>query len=214
MIARVIQDEFGADYHPGHARKLLRELGFSVQRPRRQLAGAGPVEQDRWQRYTDPSLKKTAERGGALLFADEASFRQDPTLYQTWPRVSHQPGVPTTGQRNTQKILGAVDLYRTQFYFGWGEVFVGQVYAGFLSGLLQCYPRQEVFLVQGNASYRWAPEVEEWLEQRGHRFVHLAHIPHPSFPPPPFPSQSPSQLASPCNCPNHFESDPLLGSRY
>jgi transposase len=57
MIARVIQDEYGVDYHPGHVRKLLQELGFSVQRPRRQLAGADPVEQDRWQRYTYPRLK-------------------------------------------------------------------------------------------------------------------------------------------------------------
>jgi transposase len=58
MIARVILEEFGLEYHPGHVRKLLQELGFSVQRPRRQLAKADPVAQDRWQRYTYPRLKK------------------------------------------------------------------------------------------------------------------------------------------------------------
>ena len=35
-----------------------RALGFSVQRPRRKLAKADPAEQDRWQRYTYPRLKK------------------------------------------------------------------------------------------------------------------------------------------------------------
>jgi transposase len=64
MIARVIQDEYGVEYHPGHVRKLLRDLGFSVQRPRKQLAGANPVEQDRWQRYTYPRLKKKPLIGG------------------------------------------------------------------------------------------------------------------------------------------------------
>jgi transposase len=58
MIARVIQEEFEVDYHPGHVRKLLKELGFSVQRPRKRLAKGDPVLQDRWQRYTYPRLKK------------------------------------------------------------------------------------------------------------------------------------------------------------
>lgn len=58
MIARVIQEEFNVHYHPGHVRKVLKALGFSVQRPRRQLAKADPTEQDRWQRYTYPKLKK------------------------------------------------------------------------------------------------------------------------------------------------------------
>jgi transposase len=34
MIAWVMQEEFGIDYHPGHVRKLLHEIGFSVQRPK------------------------------------------------------------------------------------------------------------------------------------------------------------------------------------
>jgi transposase len=58
MIGRVIEEEFSVSYHPGHVRKLLKAMGFSVQRPRRKLAKADPVAQDRWQRYTYPRLKK------------------------------------------------------------------------------------------------------------------------------------------------------------
>ena len=58
MIGRVIQEEFSVNYHSGHVRKLLKAMGFSVQRPRRKLAKADPVAQDRWQRYTYPRLKK------------------------------------------------------------------------------------------------------------------------------------------------------------
>jgi transposase len=58
MIARVIAEEFAVSYHVGHVRKVLKAMGFSVQRPRRQLAQADPVAQDRWQRYTYPRLKK------------------------------------------------------------------------------------------------------------------------------------------------------------
>lgn len=64
MIAYVIEEEFGIGYHPGHVRKLLYQLGFSVQRPKRKLALADPGAQDRWQRYTYPSLKKKPSRKG------------------------------------------------------------------------------------------------------------------------------------------------------
>lgn len=58
MIAWAIEEEFDVAYHPGHVRKLLHDLGFSVQRPRRLLARADRREQDRWHRHTYPGLKK------------------------------------------------------------------------------------------------------------------------------------------------------------
>ena len=62
MIAWIIEEEFGIEYHPGHVRKVLHEIGFSVQRPKRVLARADAAERDRWQRYTYPNLKKKPGR--------------------------------------------------------------------------------------------------------------------------------------------------------
>src|SRR6266571_9459452 len=58
MLAWVMEKECGVHYHPGHVRKLLHELHFSVQRPHRVLIRANPTEQDRWHRYIYPRLKK------------------------------------------------------------------------------------------------------------------------------------------------------------
>ena len=112
-----------------------------------------------------------------MLFADEASFRQDPTLYQTWSRRGVQPLILTTGQRNSQKVFGAVDIRRPRAYFAQSEqMFNGQTYTEFLSSLAHRYRRQEVFLIQDNAAYHDAPEVQAWLERYGHRF-HLVSLP-------------------------------------
>jgi transposase len=59
VLASVIQEEFGVDYHPGHVRKLLHRLGCSVQRPATRLVQADPKAQNKWIRYTYPNLKKT-----------------------------------------------------------------------------------------------------------------------------------------------------------
>ena len=62
IIAWVIEQEFGVTYHPGHVRKLLHDLGFSLQRPRRGLARADAKPQDQWHRHTYPNLKKKPSR--------------------------------------------------------------------------------------------------------------------------------------------------------
>ena len=59
LVSRIIRDEFQQDYHPGHVRKLLRRLGYSVQRPTTRLVQADLKQKRKWVRYTYPNLKKT-----------------------------------------------------------------------------------------------------------------------------------------------------------
>jgi transposase len=64
MISRVIAEEFAVHYHPGHVRRLLRQIGYSVQRPTTRLVQADPIQKNRWVRYRYPSLKKKPGRKG------------------------------------------------------------------------------------------------------------------------------------------------------
>jgi transposase len=61
LLAQIIAEEFGVDYHPGHVRRLLGQMGFSVQRPTTRLVQADPVKRRRWIRYQYPNLKKKPE---------------------------------------------------------------------------------------------------------------------------------------------------------
>lgn len=63
-ISSVIAQEFGVDYHPGHVRKLLKRLGYSVQRPTTRLVQADLAQKNRWVRYTYPRLKKKPKSKG------------------------------------------------------------------------------------------------------------------------------------------------------
>ena len=62
MIASVIEQEFGVTYHPGHVRKLLHDLDFYLQRPRRVLARAHTKPPDQWHRHSYPNLKQKPSR--------------------------------------------------------------------------------------------------------------------------------------------------------
>ena len=58
MISEIIYQEYNVNYHPGHVRKLLHKLDYSVQRPKRILINADETQRNRWRRYTYPNIKK------------------------------------------------------------------------------------------------------------------------------------------------------------
>jgi hypothetical protein len=85
--------------------------------------------------------------------------------------------IPTTGQRNTQKVFGAVDIRRPNAHFVLGEaMFNGPSYVAFLANLVGAYPRREVYLIHDHAPYHETPEVYDWLAQQRGRF-HLISLP-------------------------------------
>ena len=104
-----------------------------------------------------------------IVFEDEASFRQTPTLHATWARLGSQPQIPTRGERHTQKIFGAVRLDNARFLYQHQEdCFHWETYVAFLEevGGPAFYRRgHRVFLIQDNASYHKKQETHDWFAQ-------------------------------------------------
>jgi transposase len=64
LVSQILRQDFQQPYHPGHVRKLLRQLGYSVQRPTTRLVQADSKQKRKWVRYTYPNLKKTPKPKG------------------------------------------------------------------------------------------------------------------------------------------------------
>lgn len=58
MVGDLIEQRFGVRYHKHNVPRLLHELGFSLQRPRKRLARADLAAQATWVRETLPAIKK------------------------------------------------------------------------------------------------------------------------------------------------------------
>jgi transposase len=65
MIGDLIAQRFGVRYHNHHVPRLLHDLGFSVQRPRRRLARADREAQALWLREKLPAINKKPPRAAA-----------------------------------------------------------------------------------------------------------------------------------------------------
>jgi transposase len=123
--------------------------------------------------YLSESKKKAKDQGAALIFEDEASFRQDSTLHATWSKRGHQPLIPVTGARKSIKIFGCVDVFSARFLYRRDTVFNATTYLCFLDQIARAYHGKKVCYVQDNASYHkdgqisaWFHDNRAWLEVR------------------------------------------------
>lgn len=62
-IAKVISRVTGVEYHPGHVWRVLRGLGWSLQRPAKRARERDEAAIQRWQKQVWPRLKKTRAPG-------------------------------------------------------------------------------------------------------------------------------------------------------
>ncbi len=61
-MAVVIERETGARYHPGHVWRVLRRMGWSLQRPARRARERDEQAIQSWRKRSWPRLKKTPPR--------------------------------------------------------------------------------------------------------------------------------------------------------
>jgi transposase len=78
-VAEVIADETGVTHHPGHVWRILREMGWSRQRPARRAVERNDEAIARWVKEEWPRVKKTPAAEGPTSVSktrvDSASSR-------------------------------------------------------------------------------------------------------------------------------------------
>jgi len=63
-VAEVIEATAGVDYHIGHVGRILRSMGWSLQRPTTRARERDEEAIQRWVKVRWPELKKTSDRKG------------------------------------------------------------------------------------------------------------------------------------------------------
>jgi transposase len=68
-VAEVIARETGVEYHPGHVWRVLRNLGWSLQKPARRAIERDQEAIQRWVKETWPEVKRWDVEGPPRLSA-------------------------------------------------------------------------------------------------------------------------------------------------
>ena len=130
--------------------------------------------------YISQSKKKAKIENAIVVYEDEASFRQDPTLHSTWAPLHSQPQISSKGQRNSQKIFGAVSLYDGKYIYKHQEkYFNNETYIEFLEEnlLKEMYNKgHRIYLIQDNAGYHKHKEVYKWFKNN-RKYIEVFQLP-------------------------------------
>jgi transposase len=91
-VGEVIKQHFGVHYEVSTIGLLLKQLGFTLQKPRRRDYRQNLSRVTQWQEETLPELKKTAKPEDQLVFyVDESAFYLLPQAGKTWAPVGQTP---------------------------------------------------------------------------------------------------------------------------
>jgi transposase len=111
-VARLIEREFGLDYHPEHVRKILkRRLGWTSQKPRRKARERDDKEVARWVGDEFPRIVRQAwQRSAYLVFLDESGFFLTPTVRRTLAPRGETPVLEAWDRRDKWSTISCVTV--------------------------------------------------------------------------------------------------------
>jgi len=117
IVAALVAERFEVKLGVTAVGRLLAELDITPQKPLRRAYERDPAAIERWQRQEFPQLRAKAKRRGAkILFLDEVGVRSDQALGLTWGLRGHTPVVPTSGKRQSESAISAVNALG-EFWF-------------------------------------------------------------------------------------------------
>jgi transposase len=177
LIRDLIRRDFGVKYSEVQVGRLMKQLGFSPQRPLYRAYQQDPERVEEWKKVVYPKIRAlAAEEGASIFFEDEAGIRTDHHSGTTWAPVGQTPVVITTGERKSIQMISAISP-RGELRF---RIYEGRmnadIFIGFLKALLESVPGKIYLIVDGHPVHR-SNKAREFVEERSEGRLKLFFLP-------------------------------------
>jgi len=155
LIQTLIAREFGKKLSMATVWRVMRLLGFTVQKPLYRAWQQDAELVRRWESEIYPQIRAQAKVEGAqIYFADESGIRSDYHTGTTWAPVGETPVVAVTGRRFSLNMISAVSPRgQMRFMVHEGSV-TATVFRNFLKRLLIGADRPIYLIVDGHPIHR------------------------------------------------------------
>jgi transposase len=115
ILKVVIKDKFGIEMSQESVRRNLRKLGFVWKKPEHRFVLSDKQEQANFTRL----LRKTVKERGCnevILFEDECTLKQHPTLKNTWILKGMRKFIGTFGNHAKRNVFGFVNVLNGKLF--------------------------------------------------------------------------------------------------
>jgi transposase len=164
MVTRLIRKQFGIKLSETSVGRLLRQMGFSCQRPLYRAYQQDPEAVEHWKNTMFPQIKKRAKKLGATIyFEDEAGIRSDFHAGTTWAEKGQTPVVKVTGARFSTNMISAISTRgNLRFIVNQGTV-TADVLCDFLKRFMH-NAQQPIFLIWDGHPTHKSKKVHKCIE--------------------------------------------------
>src|SRR5689334_11824822 len=108
-VAALIAAQFGVSYHPAHVSRLLRQIGYSVQKPITRATQRDDAAVAAWQEDDLPALKKKAdEEARTIVWVDESAFYLLPARVRTYAPCGETPVLEVPWGHDHLSVIGGL----------------------------------------------------------------------------------------------------------
>jgi len=109
MIVTLIKKQFGLKLSPASVGRLLKQLGFTCQKPLYRAYQRDSALVEKWKNEEFPKIQKRAKKEGAVIyFQDESGIRSDFHSGTTWALKGQTPIIEATGARFGLNMIAAI----------------------------------------------------------------------------------------------------------
>lgn len=176
MVRDLIKDHFGVKMNVTSVGRLLKKLGFTVQRPLYRAYQKNPEKIDQWLNEKYPKIKKLAKKYKAtIFFGDESSVRSDYHKGTTWALKGQTPVVESTGARFSVNMLSAISARGHLRFMTINGRFNSDRFIDFLKRLIHNADNPIFLIVDGHPTHR-SGKVKRYVESTKGRLL-LFYLP-------------------------------------
>jgi transposase len=176
-VAKVLQEEFGVSYHPGHVSRLLKELHWTPQMPIARAIQRDEQEIERWRIEVWPRLKQEARREHrSPVFVDESGFYLLPGRVRTYAPEGQTPILHEWQTRDHLSVMGGVTPAGKIYALVRQESLTGLHTIEFLKHLIRHVGSRLLVIWDGSPIHRRSA-VKEFLDSAWGRGVRVERLP-------------------------------------
>lgn len=164
MIKELIATKFNVQYSSVQIGRLLKQIGFSKQKPLERAYQQDPVEVAKWLKKKYPAIKREAKKEKRVIyFSDEAGFHATAQYGSTWAPSGETPIVKSTGQRQKVNCISAISNRGKLRFMLYKERFTAKVFMQFLKRLMLNQKQPISLIVDGHRAH-FTKAVQEYIK--------------------------------------------------
>lgn len=155
MIIELIANRFGVSYSDVQVGRILKEIGFSKQKPLQRAYEQDRQKVEQWLNEAYPAIKKEAKKENRIIyFGDEAGFHSTALYGGTWAPIGETPIIASTGQRIKVNCISALNNKGSLRFMLYEGNFNSDRFTEFLKRLMHKQKSSVTLIVDGHSTHK------------------------------------------------------------